>query len=566
MSKKGDVVSKQVDLIHREIITLMKRAGLDQDITVGVHEATPCTRTEEGCAEVKRRKLLRQTVAKTIHTSEYDDKTSYVIKIFIGSGNLLSFHQNIGFVYCGHKQSRLNVVAAWHRSREILNQQRRKIAEKAIELRQNGLRSIKTAVEAAKKQLAEEELLHPNTVSWNPPYNKNLAQSVYCPPLKATEILDAWSIRNYFSDAHKAIRYNSKQPKVNAKKRSFDDMQSEYENNEDDNELVDADTRDKVRYATHRDTDTLPLYYLRVVGRRHVGKRRVWDLSVPLPEGENGEPSFVAAGKVVHNCYKMGGVDGLWPYIHRIPLNYCTQLVDQMDTCDLPANLFTAYWHNNPWQPMMRVAGTDCFMVSELMVTLVFRNDEYAKILYDLGQQHVDALTKGGKKPKRKHHGDVKLPKLRMMPIVHVRFFIRAGNPTANDPTHCETIPDAHALELFEDHAERLSVDLPAVIPITTQSTFACSCCKPGRYEVYRRPVPWKEVVWTQRDSTDSNVGSAPAFWPPNALWPPRTGSHIQFFPDAVPVDMSVERLEKTRFTPQDLQDAIKTGARVDYA
>ena len=58
---------------------------------------------------------------------------------------------------------------------------------------------------------------------------------------------------------------------------------------------------DKVTYGVHSNARVLPLLRVRLVGRRSVGVRHVYDLSVPSPQGED-TASFVAGGVVVHNC------------------------------------------------------------------------------------------------------------------------------------------------------------------------------------------------------------------------------------------------------------------------
>ena len=50
------------------------------------------------------------------------------------------------------------------------------------------------------------------------------------------------------------------------------------------------------------DAKVLPLFRVRLMGRRDVGVKHVYDLSVPSPQGEESR-SFVANGVVVHNCW-----------------------------------------------------------------------------------------------------------------------------------------------------------------------------------------------------------------------------------------------------------------------
>ena len=60
---------------------------------------------------------------------------------------------------------------------------------------------------------------------------------------------------------------------------------------------------DKVRYGVHRDGRVLPLFRVKLVRRRAVGVRHVYDLSVPNSRSDDHR-SFVANGIVVHNCVR----------------------------------------------------------------------------------------------------------------------------------------------------------------------------------------------------------------------------------------------------------------------
>ena len=55
-------------------------------------------------------------------------------------------------------------------------------------------------------------------------------------------------------------------------------------------------------YGVHRAAKVLPLFHVRLVSRRDVGEKHVYDLSVPSSQGEDTR-SFIANGVVVHNCF-----------------------------------------------------------------------------------------------------------------------------------------------------------------------------------------------------------------------------------------------------------------------
>ena len=58
---------------------------------------------------------------------------------------------------------------------------------------------------------------------------------------------------------------------------------------------------DAVTYGVHADARVLPLFRVRLVGRRAVGAKHVYDLTVPSEQGDH-TASFTASGVVVHNC------------------------------------------------------------------------------------------------------------------------------------------------------------------------------------------------------------------------------------------------------------------------
>jgi hypothetical protein len=225
--------------------------------------------------------------------------------------------------------------------------------------------------------------------------------------------------------------------------------------------------------------------------------------------------------------------DAHWPYAHHVPYNYRTQVTDQTRKTAMPGNLFNAYWKFDHTVPIQRVCGTNVFLVAEQMVTLVLRSDEYVRVALALRDAHQARVEAGDAPPGALKPGDVPFLPLRMLPVVHVRFFI--------------VDPRAAARDAADPRGERAHQRVPRDPRRTWFDHYACACCQTTRSDVHIFRVPWDEVRWTQR--TDENVGShAPVGWPVDAAWPPLMGSHVQFYPDAVPVEMTMQQLDPQLF------------------
>ena len=170
-----------------------------------------------------------------------------------GSERVTAFARGVGFRYCCHKQQRLSAAVAYHRGTERYMQQRALLCARAVELRRDGW-PLREAVVDAKVELAKRE-----------PTKYRSGQE--CDSLDGDEDED-------------------------------DEEQSGAESGSDDDEY---ESVDKATYGVHRDARVLPLFRVRLVGRRRVGLRNVYDLSVPSPQGDDTR-TFVANGVVVHNC------------------------------------------------------------------------------------------------------------------------------------------------------------------------------------------------------------------------------------------------------------------------
>ena len=90
----------------------------------------------------------------------------------------------------------------------------------------------------------------------------------------------------------------------------FDDGSSDdATHNESRVNVDDGEELAKATRGVHRHAHVLPLSRVKLVGRRAVGQRHVYDLTVPSPQGADS-CSFTANGLLVHNC-KIHGKDWL---------------------------------------------------------------------------------------------------------------------------------------------------------------------------------------------------------------------------------------------------------------
>jgi intein/homing endonuclease/ribosomal protein L37AE/L43A len=240
--------------------------------------------------------------------SESDDQKSngnssrpakcFELTLRINNEEIINFHDKVGFRYCCHKSQRLSAAVCYIRLREETIRQRLCMVKRAVEL--NETMTKPKAIEKAFNELSLSEIIvHP-----------------YAIPTQS-------NIKDYINSAVKSdtVKLTSKS-KTGENDRVFPSAEQFFT----EMGVLEWFTEDDaaVCYGVNRNCSALPTMKLRVVGRRPVGKQRVYDITV---EGIN---NFVANGIVSHNCIlSHGAAEFLKETLQDRSDNYC------MHTCKL---------------------------------------------------------------------------------------------------------------------------------------------------------------------------------------------------------------------------------------
>ena len=235
-------------------------------------------------------------------------------------------------------QLRLTAATACCRRHQLVSRQQRNIAERLQHLLQTSPQheqdTAALLLAVAKRELAEKELLHPDTLAWRPDLHTP-AQHTAQLQLSAASLSSFSSVSSPLSiqtrgavcssseastapltaDSGKASSCcNSAASTLSSPPTRLlrvcsapdasawaDIRHCEPESSATSSKLLLAAADDGYNYELDADARVLPLSRVRLVGRRCVGRRRVFDLSVPSPLGDACR-SFLAEGVVVHNC------------------------------------------------------------------------------------------------------------------------------------------------------------------------------------------------------------------------------------------------------------------------
>ena len=350
------MAQEQQDVLQRELFALLLRCGVDCSSAVKPHFTTvaPNTDTKAGCAKLAALQKKGVVVSSRVTAAHLDSNKSYTLGFDFGSSHVVPFARGVGFRYCCHKAQRLSAAVAYFRGMRLEVQQKQAIGARMLELK--GPRSsilIGAAAAQAKQELEAKEQLLPAVAAWQPKeWGKLAVKNRGGRVSGVVELLESMDSRRFFSEPRTKKRYRAaeRQAELQAElsspasteldtaspvkrqrsasapmspswrdekdevgeldevdeKDEVDEADEDEEGDEPMSDVADDDDGGykavtKVTYGVHRDALVLPLFHILLVGRRDAGPKRVYDLSVPSPEGDVSR-SFVANGVAVHNC------------------------------------------------------------------------------------------------------------------------------------------------------------------------------------------------------------------------------------------------------------------------
>lgn len=227
--------------------------------------------------------VLNVNISKPYETTSSKKSTSnikkyqLILKIANNPKDVLTFAQKIGYRYCTHKQHRLIAIASWRRLQLNITDQNYRIVSKVKEIESRTKCTISEAYYIAVDDIKSQEIIYDEKYMLN---LENLRKLLHKYPEKIRSTimkLDDWLLN---IDALKFFTNETDLKKLRMKNKAKNET---------------------ITYGVPRDRKSFPTIKLKVIGMKEVGKKRVYDITVPK------YTSFVANGIVVHNCWFESG-------------------------------------------------------------------------------------------------------------------------------------------------------------------------------------------------------------------------------------------------------------------
>ena len=221
----------------------------------------------------KLRMLLSKFGIVSNVQTEVEKKTSdtqkhYSVNIRINMEDIPKFESNIGFRYCYHKSFRLAVVSSYFKLKQQIIRQSNAVMNSYLDFRKEGY-SCKQSVILAHEYIKDVEHIfndHYSLLSWN-------------------------NIRNRITKKQNNITELPTNPKYFLSPKQYLKDVNAYDFFCDDNKQKNEKT-----YSVKQNDLVLPTYDLRVVSKKNVGYKKVYDIQVEQNH------SYIANGIIVHNC------------------------------------------------------------------------------------------------------------------------------------------------------------------------------------------------------------------------------------------------------------------------
>ena len=293
LTRGGAVSAQQRRSIEQQLLPLLARAGIDiaADAQLFFSETGPCAQTEEGRQQLEGLQAKGAKVRGMVAEADLKAEGNYELRLSLSADAVVAFAGSIGFRYCCHKAQRLTAALAYYRGQEVWARQRALLNKRILALRAS--HTIIEGTRIAKREIGQTEQLLPDLAAWKPKQEDQLRRGAKRQGRGVTGLLpqlEEMDSLRFFSSPRPKRNYSSKR------------RLAELSNSASVPSSTPVDTpKGKVVYGVHHEARSLPLFHVQLVGRRDVGNQRVYDLSVPNPQGEDSE-SFVANGVVVHNC------------------------------------------------------------------------------------------------------------------------------------------------------------------------------------------------------------------------------------------------------------------------
>ena len=345
-TRSGDVAEQQQALLQQELFALLQRVDVDTNaINTCFMLVAPNTYSEEGAAEYSELQAAGAKLTPTVTVTTLDPTQRYWLRFFFNAAGATSFARRVGFRYSCHKQQRLSAALAYYRANERYLEQKRHLSARTLKLRgEPPTRRIADALQQAKAELSRDQQLMPRIAAWRPTQvNQLLALSRFNND-NVEKQLQAMNSRRFCSAPRTQMPYRGSHADGDELDECYWCADTHWEQEGNPMLLCDgqgceqcghlmcflasdalASTRRFVKDepegawfcpdcepatygdeeededGVHSDARVLPLFRVRLVGRRAVGARHVYDLTVPSEQGDH-TASFTASGVVVHNC------------------------------------------------------------------------------------------------------------------------------------------------------------------------------------------------------------------------------------------------------------------------